>query len=172
MAKSQTSTAVAVRSSNDLAAAGDPDGVLAELERVLITNEAMPASADDPDRMAAEIVAQILAADTDDELDAMQGGNAIGWRELLDVPIELLGFRWRPSDFDEGSSVYFVVFGRRLDDGENVVLTTGSRNILAQLVNYAKRGVLSGRVVRATQQEKATQRGFHPLWLTTEKPAS
>lgn len=168
MAKTQT-TDIAVRTSTDLVADAD---VLLELERVLVSNERVEPADDDPDKMAAEIVAQILAAESDEQLAAMQGGNAIGWRDLLDVPIELLGFRWRPSDYDEGASLYFVVFGTRLDTGEGVVLTTGSRNIMAQLVNRAKRGALSGAVVKATQAEKATQRGFHPLWLVSVVPST
>ena len=168
MAKTQTpGSELAVRSSTDLIAESD---VLAELERVLVSNERVEPTSDDPDKMAAEIVAQILAAESDEELAAMQGGNAIGWRELLNVPVELHGFRWRPSDYEEGASLYFVVFGVRLDTGDSVVLTTGSRNIMAQLVNRARRGVLSGAVVKAVEADKATQRGFKPLWLVTINP--
>lgn len=170
MAKAQTaSTELAVRSSNDLAAGGD---ILTELERVLITNEKVEPAEDDADAMAAEIVAQILSAESDDELALMQGGTAIGWREMLGVPVRLEGFRWRPSDFEEGSSLYFVVFGYRTDTGEAVILTTGSRNILAMLVNKAKRGVLSGSVVIATEADKVTRRGFRPLWLKDVRPAT
>lgn len=167
MAKTQTpSTDIVVKSSSDLVTETD---VLAELERVLITNETLAVSEDDPDAMAAEIVAQILAAESDEQLNAMQGG-AIGWRELLDIPVELHGFRWRPSDYDEGASLYFVVFAVRLDTGDPIVLTTGSRNIMAQLVNRAKRGALTGQVVKAVQAEKETRRGFRPLWLVTVPP--
>jgi len=169
MAKTQTEpgTTLAVRSSSDLAAG---DEVLAELERVLVSNERVEPAEEDADKMASEIVAQILAAESDEELAAMQGGNTIGWRDLLGVPVELVGFRWRPSDYDEGASLYFVVFGVRLDTGEPVVLTTGSRNIMAQLVNRAKRGALSGAVVKATEPEKTTRAGFKPLWLVTVTP--
>lgn len=163
MPKTQTaSTALVVRSSAELATDAD---LLNELERILVTNDRVEAVDDDPDAIAAEIVKQILAAESDDELDAVAGGEAVGWGDLLDVPVELLGFRWRPSDFDEGSSVYFVVFANRLDTGAPVVLTTGSRNILAQLVNRAKRGALTGAVVSAVKAEKPTKRGFYPLRL-------
>ncbi len=165
MAKTQTpGTDLVVASSNDLTAGSDQ---LKELERILITNEHVEAFDDDPDKMAAEIVAQILAAESDEQLNAMQGGNAVGWQELLDVPVRVEGFRWRPTDYEEGSSLYFVVFAYRVDDGEPIVLTTGSRNILAQLVNKAGRGVLTGTVVKAVKSKKATKRGFYPLWLVT-----
>ena len=165
MAASQTSqsTEIVVQSSKDLAKSAD---VLSDLERVLVSNERVEPTDDDADSIASEIIAQILAAESDDELAAMQGGNAIGWRELLGLPIELIGFRWRPSDYEEGASLYFVVFGRRLDDGSDVILTTGSRNIMAQLVNLAKRGRLTGTIVAAVEADKQTRRGFKPLWLT------
>lgn len=168
MARTQTpaavpSTDLAVRSSSDLAAMPD---VLAELERILITNERVEdvASEDDADRIASEIIAQILAAGSDKELDMMQGG-AIGWRDLLGVPVELIGFRWRPSSFEDGSSLFFVVLGNRLDTGDPVILTTGARNVLAQLVNRAQRGTLTGAIVKLVEAPKATRNGFKPLWL-------
>lgn len=174
MAKTQTpGTEIVVRSSTDLAEPGD---VLAELERILVTNERVESIDDDPDKIAAEIVAAILAAENDEQLAAMMGGNAEGWRDLLEVPIQVEGFRWRPSDFELGASLYFVVFGTRLDTGDAIVLTTGSKNAMAQLVNKAKRGVLSGSVMKMHQAEKATARGFFPLWLVdlpqTQTPAS
>lgn len=168
MAKTQTpSTDLVVRSSADLTTDGD---LLTTLERVLVTNERVEAPEENAEAMAAEIVAQILAAETDEQLMAIEAGSAVGWRELLEVPVELLGFRWRPSDYDEGSSLYFVVFGNRLDNGDPVVLTTGARNVLAQLVNRAKRGTLTGAIVKLVQSEKPTKAGYRPLWLRTVNP--
>lgn len=163
MARTQQTpgTSIAVRSSSDLATDAD---VLAEVKRVLITNERIPDAVEDPEAISAEIVAQILAAGSDKELATMQSG-AIGWRELLDIPVELIGFRWRPSSFEDGSSVFFVVAGNRLDTGEPVILTTGSRNVLAQLVNMAERGTITGAIVRLVEADKATRQGFKPLWL-------
>jgi hypothetical protein len=152
------STDVAIFRSGDLA-------TLVDLERILVTGEAVETSEADADAMSTEIVRQLLAAETDEELE--QFGEAIGWRDLQGVPVELEGFSARPSEFDEGASVFFVVFGRRLDTGDRVVLTTGSLNIMAQLVNMAKRGTLTGAIREAVQSEKATKRGFYPLWLRT-----
>lgn len=139
---------------------------LAELERILLTDETVEV-VDDPAEMAKEIVAQLLGAESDEELESF--GQAIGWRDLQGVPVEIHNFRWRPSDFagEGGASVYFVVEGTRLDDGDRVVLTTGSRNVLAQLTNLAKRGRIPGAVRMMTKAEKATRGGFHPLWLAT-----
>lgn len=139
---------------------------ISELERILLTDE-MVEVVDDPAEMSREIVAQLLGAESDEELESF--GNAIGWRDLQGVPMELHAFRWRPSDFagEGGASVYFVVEATRLDEGERVILTTGSRNVLAQLTNLAKRGRIPGAVRMLTKADKATRAGFYPLWLKT-----
>lgn len=156
---SETQTDLIVRSSSDIAQ-------LNELERILLTDETVEV-VDDPALMAKEIVAQLLGAETDEELESF--GEAIGWRDLQGVPIEIHGFRWRPSEFqgEGGASVFFVVEGTRLDDGDRVVLTTGSRNVLAQLTNLAKRGRIPGAIRMITKADKATKQGFYPLWLKT-----
>jgi hypothetical protein len=56
-----------------------------------------------------------------------------------------------------------------MDDGTPVVLTTGSANVLAQLVNMAKRGTLDGAIRMLVESDKPTARGFRPLWLVTPK---
>lgn len=119
---------------------------------------------DDPDEIRLSILQQLLSADSDEELQDF--GNAQGWRELLDVPVELHGFRWRNSTIEgEGSPVYVIVSATRLDDGDRVTLTTGSSSVLAQLSNMARRGALIGSVWQLHQSDKETQRGFRPFWL-------
>ncbi len=158
MSETQTpGTDVAIFRSGDLA-------TIDELERVLVDNVVLEPTEADAEAMSAEIVRQLLAAQTDEELQQF-GDGATGWRELLNVPIELDGFSARPSDFEEGASIFMVVTGTRLDTGERVVLTTGSRNIMAQLVNLAKRSALSGSVWEAVKSERPTKSGFYPLWL-------
>ncbi len=160
MAKTQTME-IAVRSSTDLAQ-------LQDLEQVLLTNERQEI-VDDPEQISREIMAQLLAAESDEELN--QQGTTVSWREMLNVPVQLRGFKWRPSDFEEGSSVFFVVFGDRLDTGEQVVLTTGARNVLAMLVNLAKRQALVGKVVAMVASDRPTKAGYTPYWLRIIEPA-
>lgn len=160
MATSQTGTDLAVRSSADLAQ-------VEELYEILMGRAEAPDIIEDPEQISREIVAQLLGADSDEGLVL---GKAIGWRDLQGVPIELHDFKWRKSDFDEGNSVYFIIRGRRLDEGDQVVLTTGSRNITAQLANMARRGTLVGGVWVCVQAEKATGNGGFPLWLEKVKP--
>jgi hypothetical protein len=149
---------IAVRKSTDLAQ-------VEELEAILLGEKGVPEVADDPAEIQKEIMAQLLAATTDEELE--QVGNAQGWRELVGVPILIEGFRWRPSSYDEGSPVFFVVTGTRLDTGERVALTTGSGNVLAQLTNMAKRGTLTGSIRMVEVADKQTKSGFLPYWLRT-----
>lgn len=156
------SQAIAVRSSSDLA-------TLDELKQILVSNQVEGQVVDDPEQISAEIVAQLLSATTDAELERV--GTAEGWRDLIDVPVRLAGFRWRPSSFDEGSAVFFVVFGERLDTGEQVVLTTGARNVLAQLCNMAERGTLVGAVRAIRESDSPTRNGYRPLWLYTPEAA-
>ena len=121
---------------------------------------------DDPGEIAKAIILQLLQATTDEEL---QLSSATGWRELQGVPVEINGFRWRKSDFEEGSPVYVIVNGMRLDTGEVLALTTGSGNILAQLSNLARRDQFP-TTWRLIEADKATKAGFKPLWLEKVSP--
>lgn len=153
-----STTDIAIRSSADLATLG-------ELEDILIGAKEAPEVVDDPEEISREIVMQLLAAESDEELEAV--GSAVGWRDLQGVPVEIRGFRWRPSSYEEGAPVFFIVQGIRMDNGDQVILTTGARNVLAQLCNMAKRGTLVGAVRVLRESEKPTARGYRPLWLVT-----
>jgi hypothetical protein len=105
---------------------------------------------------------QILSAETDE--DMLSVGAATSWGDLLGIPIELHKFRWLPSRYDQGAKVFFIVTGVRLDNGENVVLTTSGQNVLAQLINLERRKRFPS-VWRLIEAEKETSRGFKPYWL-------
>jgi len=136
---------------------------LDDLDEILRTGEVGVEVIDDPDSISRGIMNQLLAAGSDEELQDF--GNATGWRELLEVPMELHGFSWRVTEYAEGAPIYFIVSATRLDEGERVTLTTGSLNVLAQLSNMARRGTLVGGVWQLHEAEKATKAGFKPLWL-------
>ncbi len=155
-------TDIAVRKSSDLAA-------LDELEKILLGEADVPEVVDDPAEIQREIIAQLLGAETDEELE--QVGNAVGWRDLAGVPMEIHGFRFRPSSYEEGAPVYFVVDATNLISGERVVLTTGSGNILAQLTNMARRNTLVGAVRALEIADTPTKAGFRPNWLRTPPQA-
>ena len=136
-----------------------------ELEALLTSDDpgSIPEVVEDPEQISREIVQQLLGATSEDEVFNI--GGATPWRELLGVPVAVESFNWRPSTFEEGSSIFFVVRGYRLDEGEPVILTTGARTVLAQIVALYRLGKL-GRdcVVKLVEGEK-TRAGFTPLQL-------
>lgn len=161
MAKSETpsSAAIAVRTSTDMDA-------LNELENILRTGVGPNQSVEsDPEAIQREIIAELLDAETDDELEFV--GNAEGWQDMEGVPVVIQGFRWRPSEYDKGSPVFAVVYATRVDDGARVVLTCGSGGVMAQLCNLAKRNRLPGAIRALKRADKPTKGGFYPLRLVT-----
>jgi hypothetical protein len=158
MPKNET-TVIAVRKSTDLAA-------LDELDRILRTGVAPTEQVEtDPDEIHRQIVAELLDAATDDELENV--GSATPWQEMEGIPVTIQGFRWRPSEYKEGPPVFCVVFANRVDDGGRVVLTTGSAGVMAQLANLAKRERLPGAIRKLVRAEKPSKGGFYPLRLVT-----
>lgn len=163
---SATSQVIAVRSNSEIAS-------LDELDRILLGGDLNVEVTDDPDAISREIVAQLLGAENDEELESF--GDAVGWREFAvpksqaanGVPMQIHGFRWRPSSYEEGAPVFFVVQATRMDEGERVTLTIGSLNVLAQLSNMARRGTLVDAIRVLVEADKPTKRGFKPLWLMT-----
>ena len=160
---------IAVRNSTDTAA-------LDELDSILLKGELEVEVVDDPADISRDIVAQLLAATSDAELEAF--GTAEGWREYAvpksmaeagkgGTPFEIHGFTWRPSSYEEGAPVFFVIQATDLSTGDRKTLTTGSLNVLAQLSNLARRGRLPGAVRMLVESDKPTKRGFKPLWLMT-----
>lgn len=160
MAKAQTpgaELAIPTRSSSDLA-------TLDEFDQILLGLADAPEVVDDPEQISREILMQLLGAKSDEELTNF--GNATGWRELENQPVFLDGFRWRPSEYEEGAPVYVIVNAIHAETGEVLILTTGSGNVLAQLSNLARRGQLPSptawRIVKAAKQ---TANGYYPLHL-------
>jgi hypothetical protein len=151
------STDLAVRRSSDLTA-------LTDLGRILVTGEFDTEIVDDPDAISRQIIEELLAAETDDELE--RGVGATGWIDYEGIPVEIHSFRWRKSDYEQGAPIYLIVFATDLRDGEPVTLTTGSKNVIAQLINLAQRDRFP--VVRMlTRADKPTANGYYPLWLSS-----
>jgi hypothetical protein len=162
MANEASTQEIVVRKSADVAQ-------LDELEAMLLGTKEVPDVVEDPAEIQREIMAQLLDAKSDEELELV--GQATGWRELPGVPMQISGFRWRPSTYEEGSPLFFVIDAVRLDTGARVALTTGSGNILAQLTNMARRGTLVGSVRALEIADTPTKQGFKPNWLRTPSQA-
>lgn len=150
-----------------------------EFEAYLLGDKEPPEVDTDPAALEREMLKQLLAAESDAELETF--GQAVGWRELArryvkhdslevsdGVPVMIRDFTWRPSQIDgEGHSVFVVVSAVRVDTGEVVAITTGAGGIMAILANRKKRGTLSGWVCLATEPEKPTQSGRYPMHLVS-----
>lgn len=149
------SQAITVRKSTDVAAIG-------ELEQALRTGVAPEVAEQNPEDVARELIEQLLSAETDEELERPE---AEGWGEYVGVPFEVQSFVWRPSSFDEGQPVFLVVRATDLRDGRLRVLTTGSGQAIAQLVNRAKRGSLPAVLELRSTETKAKGRTVY--WLAT-----
>lgn len=146
---------------------------LSSLEALLLDpNVEIPEVLEEPEQISREIMQRLMNAGSLNELEVRK---PLGWRrDLADVIVVVHGFQWRPSKYraggeraDEGTggpNVYFVVDGTRTDTGERGPITTGSANVLAQLVACAK---LQAFPVQAKLIElPSTSRGFNPLALT------
>jgi hypothetical protein len=144
-------------------------GSLDELELILMDELEPPEVSTDPEAISREIMQQILKAETDE--DMLQIGQATGWKELLGVPVEIHAFRWLASRYDQGAKVFFVVRATRLDTGEDVILTTSGNNVLAQLINLARRDRFPSVWV-LVEAEKETANGYRPLWLAPPDKAA
>lgn len=122
---------------------------------------------DDPEQISREIFEQILGSQSNEELNQL--GAATGWRELEGKRVKLgSSFKWRPSSYEEGAPIFLVVPAELVGpDGalSRVTLTTGSLNVIAQLMNMAARGTYEGTIVTLERSSKPSARGYHPLWL-------
>lgn len=138
-----------------------PAQELVQLEQALLSGE-VPFEVDrDPEDVSREIIAALLAAESDEELERLE---AEGWGEHEGVAFEILDFAWRPSAFSEGQPLFFVVRAISMADGSPHVLTTGSGQVLAQLINLAKRDRLPA-IRELASAETKSQRTVY--WLKT-----
>ena len=140
---------------------------VAELHGILMDELEPPEVSTDPEAIQREIMEQIWNATSNEELVLV--GQATPWQDLIGVPVEIYGFRWSKSQYDQGAKVFFIVQATRLDNGEKCVLTTGGKNVIMALANIARRDAFPfvGKLVEA---EKATAAGFKPLWLLPVEP--
>lgn len=125
-------------------------------------SSAVPAEADDPEVIGTRIMAQLLSAETPEEV--LADSEAIGLRQYLDTPFSLEGVDFRRSEYEEGMPFYCLLFGHEAETGEKVTLTTGAQSVVAQAFRLAQRGWLP-RTVMAKQSKKPTKAGYYPVRL-------
>lgn len=118
--------------------------------------------AQDASEAVDNILAQILAAENLDDLDAPWNTTKVD--ELTGHPLIVHSLKRMESDFTDGLGVYLVVGAAVKNTGEEVVFTTGSVSIVAQLVKAWAAGwfPLECKLVRA---ERPSADGYYPQHL-------
>lgn len=98
-------------------------------------------------------------------LDAILGADTVGLKNFLDVPFVINRAEMRKGDdaYTEGLGYYVVIFATT-DDGNNIVITCGASNVVAQVIALMKGDHLPVRVV-ARESDKPTARGYYPIKL-------
>ena len=134
-------------------------GEIMEIPKWLSTLPIAETDADVSDRIAS----QILAADT---VDGVLAGlpDTVGLTDLLDQDIVIHDVRLRPSDQEDSLGAYALVAFTRDGETEQGVFTTGSVNVLAQLVRLHQLGAFPAKVRPYQTQSKSNPKN-KPLWL-------
>lgn len=115
------------------------------------------------------ILASIFAATTLEELDRTWTDKGEDWALDRDLIFERL--EYGESDFASGIGFYILVHGTDPDSGEEFVFSTGSVNVMGQLVMAHSMGQLPfvGRIVR---NDRATRNGYHPQHIIVSRDQS
>lgn len=111
---------------------------------------------------AERIVLSILNAKTWDELD--DPWDSSKGEVFVDVEQRIDSIMRRPSTFADGLGVFLVVRGKRMDTDEEIVWTTGSVSVVAQLVKAFMLGALP-LYATLRKAERPTERGYYPHHL-------
>lgn len=119
----------------------------------------------DPQAVSLDIVERILKAKNVRE--ALTPPQTVAARDVLERPLVITGVHWNESDFTEGFSAYAVLEATDPKTEEELVVTCGGRNVMAQLYMISQ---FEGFPVRARFGEsgRQTARGYRPLWLHYE----
>lgn len=137
-----------------------PEPSAQEIAMAIAGGDTLPDA--DVQQSQAGIVARILAAtDTSKVLDM---GEPMKAEELEQVALEVNGVRWMKSALEGGAGVYAVVDAVRLDQDEPVKITTGSVNVMAQLLKLQTMGAFPQKV-KIVKAGRPTKSGYYPYWL-------
>jgi hypothetical protein len=109
------------------------------------------------------ILAQLAAAESPEDLSKPWASNDM--ESLLGADVIVYGITKRPADYPGGLSHYLVVDLVVVKTGERLAVTTGSLNIVGQLVVAWVKGWMPIQA-RVDQAQKATRNGYFPLRLS------
>lgn len=131
-------------------------------ELVAQVRELVAAIPDNSDSGAEAIVAQLLAAETIDDLNAPWDGTS--GRNLAGKRLTIRGISARPSSFEGGAGIFLVADAVDAKTGERAVFTTSALAPVIQLAQAYRRGLFP-LLVEIVVAERPTARGFYPYHL-------
>lgn len=142
---------------------GEEIVLLDEVEKALLDPAAKLSVVENED---AEAVQRSIIMSILESSDPLHRAETLGGRDLIGVPLRVKSVSWRNSDFEGEGLGIFAVMNAQRQDGGDVVVTTGSRNVLAQLYRLAKDGNIP---FDAAFSESTTGSGYKVLWLEAAK---
>jgi hypothetical protein len=152
---------VAVRTPAEVLASGALPAEQVEIVEQFLSG-ALPDGDQDPAAASLAIIAQVLSAETPEEV--LTDLEAEGLRQHLEEPFRLESVEFRRSDYEVGMPFYALMRGVDVDTGDAVLYTSGSQKVTAQLFRLVTRGWLP-RTVVARQSKKPTAAGYFPVRL-------
>lgn len=121
--------------------------------------------ADDPSAAYRRIIAQVLAAETPDEV--LVPGEVLALKDMVDHVLEVHAFHENRSEYDVGSPFYFTMECLDTETGEKLVVNTGHQRVMAQLIRLYQLHAYPV-TVRVAQGKRPNKYGSFPLRL--ERP--
>jgi hypothetical protein len=122
------------------------------------------AISDDPEEVTREIARRILTAES--EGDIYKQDSTLSATDVLGVPLNIRTVRWQKSRMDGAANVFAIIGATRLNDGSDLLITCGGRNVMAQLLQAGRLGKIPSEMpVMFTEKETGTP-GRSTLWLT------
>lgn len=114
---------------------------------------------DNDDAGAENIINQLLAAETVDDLNSPWEGTS--GRKLAGKRLRVLGITARRSSFDGGTGIFLVADAVDVGTGERSVFTTSALSCVIQLAQAHKLAMFP-LLVEVVVAERPTARGFYP----------
>lgn len=131
-------------------------------ELIAKVRELVAAIPDNDAAGAENIINQLLAADTIDDLNAPWEGTS--GRKLVGKRLQVRGISARRSSFDGGTGIFLVADAVDAATGDRAVFTTSALSCVIQLAQAHKLGMFP-LLVEVVVAERPTARGFYPYHL-------
>lgn len=103
--------------------------------------------------LSAETIADVFKSQTMQKSD-----------DWIGAVIEVTDVRWNESTIEESAGIYAVVTATDTKTGEQIMFTTGARQVIAQLYKCDKQGWLPV-TVRLCEAQKPSKAGYRAQWL-------